>query len=284
MLQGNLSDLPLVDLVKVLTLQNKTGILSLNREFSQAQITFTKSKVYSAYVHHAYVGRPVQFKEGEEALYDLLCWLDGQFSFEISSTLPTVQNVNHTWEYIILEHFRRQDELERSKQDELRLADVCARMAVNPPKQAEITLGWEDWQVLLKVDGHTTFREISQRIRVNLEQVCHVANRLENLALIEVSKSGFANDTVPNINRAAGQANGGWAAKPLLQQTFASQAPRPTSLPKPAPTQPALPPPHYVMTQVAPASMPTNDKPANWDKPKVNRGIISGIMAKIRGL
>ena len=256
-LQGNLGDLPLIDLVQVLSLQNKTGVLSVNRDFSQAQVCFSKSKIYSAFVHHARSKGQMINRQGEDALYDLLGWQDGQFVFELTSMLPADQNVHATWDYIVLEQCRREDEHE---QNVSYLGSLCPQLSLNPPGQAEITLNLDEWQVLLQVNGQNTFKEIASRICKPLDGVVELARKLEKQGLIEpLAVAGRqAASTRFNVDLVK-------ATQPVAYQT------RPQPKPSVRWSAPALTP------ALAGAS-------AQSSAPRVHRGILSGIMAKIRGL
>jgi hypothetical protein len=268
-LQGNLTDLPLIDLMQVLTLQNKTGILSVNRDFSQAQICFNQSRIYSAFSRHT--GRhqhPVDY-QGEVALYDLLSWPDGQFCFELTSSLPGVQNVNVTWNYIVLEYCRRQDELERQKEFE-RLAAQRPRLLPNPPVQAQITLDLEDWQVLLQVNNQLTLQEIASNIRFDLTQVIKITQKLAKQGLLEIDSTIPATQPV-----AVGAGAASWQVNP-------AQTPGWRNSPQ------AQHQPHYLPAerdnQVVHIKVAEGELRPTPARPQVQRGLLSGIMAKIRGL
>lgn len=279
-LQGNLSDLPLIDLVQILTLQDKTGILSINREFSQAQICFTKARICAAHVHQRNRNQPLLHLQGEEALYDLLSWTEGQFNLELTSSLP-ISNVNLSWNYIILEYCRRQDEQERVERMH-KLAMVCPRLLPNPSAQAQITLELEDWQVLLQVNGQLTLHMIASNIRQELGRVLGIAEKLEKQGLLELSsnrpaseQSGFG--TMSPAPRwqpekaLAPTANPGWSgtANPAAANPGWSRTTKPypnTQLPTP----------------VAAGRVVVEENKVV--RPQVQRGLLSGIMAKIRGL
>lgn len=289
-LQGNLTDLPLIDLVQVLTLQNKTGVLSISRDFSQGQVCFSRSKLYSAFVHHTNTHKHL---EGVEALYDLLQWPDGQFNFELTSSLPAVQNVNVNWDYIILEHCRRQDELEQQQAFRKR-ASLRPRLSPNPSAQAEVTLSLEDWQVLLQVNGQVTFEDIARVTRLALDQVLKIGQKLEKQGLIDADSTTPA----PAPGRLGHVSPWQPGAVPSQSQYYSRErqvSESPPSNPRDRIATARLtssPPRHYLPPEPvgreypAPIMAPIMATPVgdSTNRPKVQRGLLSSIMSKIRGL
>ncbi len=271
-LQGNLADLPLIDLVQLLTMQNKTGILSVSRNFSQAQICFSSSRIYSAFVHYTTRNRQQAHLEGEEALYNLLSWPEGQFCFELVSALPRAQNLDINWNHTVLEYCRRQDERERQNRL-LQLASIRPRLVPNPPVRAEITLTLEDWQILLQVNGQASLQDIAANIRQPLEQIVKIAEKLKKQGLIELDS--FIPAEIP---AALGYTAPWQAGKSSYDKnaaiTWAERDSHGSVRQLPAPEAS-----RYVVSTSTP-----RPASAEADKPKVQRGILSGLMAKIRGL
>ncbi|HYF52624.1 MAG TPA: DUF4388 domain-containing protein, partial [Salinarimonas sp.] len=99
-LSGTLSDFPIVDVVQVLSLTQKTGTLKLAKKDQEAGVAIDKGEV-----RHAWVG-PV---EGEDAFYKLLIWDDATFSFE-SGVAPAKTTINTPTMTLLIEGSRRKDE------------------------------------------------------------------------------------------------------------------------------------------------------------------------------
>jgi hypothetical protein len=284
-LQGNLLDLPLIDLVQVLTLQNKTGILSLSQDFSQAQVAFCKSRIYSVFVSHNTPNGVVAYKRGEEALYDLIDWTEGQFTFELTTILPAEQNVQCKWDYIILEHYRRQDEKEQ-KQQISKMLTACPCLVPTPSFQAEINLELDQWRVLFQINGILSVKEIAQNIQQKPEEVACIIDMLMKKGLVELKLDPT---TVPapsyqplqqTTSRRDSQVN---QAKPLsapskpfysLNSSSSTTRTLETFTPL-AQTGPSQAVRHN--SQVADAGEVS-------EKPKVQRGVLANLMARIRGL
>ncbi len=281
-LQGTLSDLPLIDLMQVLTLQNKTGILSISRNFSQAQVCFTKSKLYSAYVHHTGQKGRMVVRQGEDALYDLLEWPDGQFVFELSPAIPAEQNVHQSWDFIILEQCRREDEQLNKQQKITQIAHLRPRVSANPPAQAEITLNLDDWQVLLQIDGRQTVEAIANKLRLDLNVVVERVQKLVNYNLVELHEAEPA-----ALPTAQGREIGRYMQVPTehYQSDYNQGAYTDNQVnyytPPPPPPGPRWVGP-VLSRELVTVGSNESQQPAS--KPKVQRGLLSGIIARIRGL
>lgn len=272
-LQGTLEDLPLVDLIQVLALQNRTGILSLNCDFSQGQLCFNKAKLFSAYVRHQQPGG-VRALEGEEAVFDLLSWASGYFSFEAVAALPSQNNVHKNWDYLILESCRRQDE-QKNQRRLAGAAHIVPKLIPNPPNQASISLKHSEWKLLMRVNGRDTFAEIAQDLRFPLEQVIEIGYELQKVNLLEFLNRQLPATTpvpVPALAAPATAANPlmGWTGQVFSQMTPALASGMPVAANSAGyyPSQPTAPQKSSVVIE----------------KPKVQRSLISSLIAKIRGL
>jgi len=269
-LQGNLTDIPLSDLLQVFVLQNRTGTLYIWQKTCWSEICFNKAVLYSARMWARSEELDVQKVscQGEEAIYALLDWNEGEFSFELTTaSFPPAQNVFSKVPYLILEHERQRDE-QKNGQAHARLASRKPHLVAHPPAQAQISLDLEQWQLLLQINGDLTLEEISYRIRRPLAELTVLVLDLEKKKLIEWEAStpatpkepAFATTTrhnnlpgsSPAKYNAAYNPNGSWAATPARQPVLVGAGPI-LSPAKPAP-------------------------------PKVQRNLLSGVIARIRGI
>ncbi|HEX2910747.1 MAG TPA: DUF4388 domain-containing protein [Chloroflexia bacterium] len=189
-LQGNLSELPIINLVQVLSLQKKTGILSVSYQLAQTQVCFKEARIFSAFMHYSTPTGHKRTLEGEEALFELLSWTVGQFIFEICEDLPPFQNVNTSIDQLILEHCRRQDEQEHLRQRER--FNSIPTLAFNPPAEAQINLSLEEWRSLLLIDGKASIREIAAKNRQEVERIFCLVQGLEKRGLVELKAAPMA--------------------------------------------------------------------------------------------
>ncbi len=100
-IEGNLAQIPLVDLLQILAVNRKSGKLALEREGERAEIVLENGRVVDARTRHA---------EGEKALYRLLTLREGQFAFVPGAT-PAEPRIDRKVEELVLEGLRQSDEV-----------------------------------------------------------------------------------------------------------------------------------------------------------------------------
>ncbi len=107
--QGNLKDLAVADLIQHNCQDNKTGKILIQNTAGNASLYLKDGQV----VHAALNGQ-----EGEEVIYQILCWNEGSFILETGISAPAV-TITRNWSSLLLEGARRLDENNsiRSKSD-----------------------------------------------------------------------------------------------------------------------------------------------------------------------
>jgi DNA-binding response OmpR family regulator len=120
-IEGNLAQIPLVDLLQILSVNRKTGRLSVEREGEKAEIALQEGRVVDASM-----GAVV----GEKALWRLLTRREGQFAF-VPGGAPTEDRIGRKVEELVLEGLRQADEVARLLPDLPAPQDVLER-AVHP--------------------------------------------------------------------------------------------------------------------------------------------------------
>ena len=102
-IEGGLSQLPLADLLQILSVNRRTGRLVLSNGHLRGELQLSS-------------GRPVNARtaevEGEKALFRLLSWKEGQFTFA-PGPAPARTKIDRTMEDALLEGARQSDERER---------------------------------------------------------------------------------------------------------------------------------------------------------------------------
>ena len=99
-LYGKFSDLSLVDVLQLLIMNKKTGVLTITRDGEKAELYFDDGKMLHA-----------EYKQfvGEEAVYNLGEWKEGVFRFERTevNVTPTIHTVTMN---LLMEYCRITDE------------------------------------------------------------------------------------------------------------------------------------------------------------------------------
>jgi DNA-binding response OmpR family regulator len=102
-IEGNLAQIPLVDLLQILSVNRKSGRLTLEREGERAAIALREGRVIDAAVG------PIG---GEKALFRLLTRREGQFGF-LPGHDATPERIERKMDELVLEGLRQADEVAR---------------------------------------------------------------------------------------------------------------------------------------------------------------------------
>jgi len=100
--EGNLRNISLTNLVQILCLEQRQVGLMINHQSERGAIYFDSGDIV-----HATAGS----LEGEDAVYQLLSWLDGSFS--IGNLTAPRRTINARWDQLMMEGAKRLDEFER---------------------------------------------------------------------------------------------------------------------------------------------------------------------------
>ncbi|HEX9242819.1 MAG TPA: DUF4388 domain-containing protein [Anaeromyxobacter sp.] len=167
-IEGNLAQIPLVDLLQILAVNRKTGRLALEREGERAEIALEEGKVVDARTRHA---------EGEKALFRLLALREGQFAFVPGAT-SAEPRIQRRVEELVLEGLRQADET-AALLPSLPLPGDLLELAVDP---SEIPQGLHPVtaEVVALLRAPTPFHEVVDRCSAtDLEAMSAVAALLE---------------------------------------------------------------------------------------------------------
>ena len=98
--RGNLRDLTLSSLISINCNELSQARLRIQRNGDEAELFFASGQIV-----HACVGTA----EGEQAVYEILTWQDGEFELEHDIT-PPKHSVSRSWSGLLLEGTQRLDE------------------------------------------------------------------------------------------------------------------------------------------------------------------------------
>jgi predicted regulator of Ras-like GTPase activity (Roadblock/LC7/MglB family) len=127
-LQGNLNVMAVADLIQHNCQEYKTARLTIEQDGQQAVLYFKDGAVQ----HAALDG-----EQGEEVVYNLLTWSNGNFILEID-ILPPQVSISRSWSGLLLEGARRLDE---KKQEQAFEPNLSAKSQEEPrmaQKRSEI--------------------------------------------------------------------------------------------------------------------------------------------------
>lgn len=105
-IQGNLSHMPLVDILQVLDFNKKEGTVTITHDKEKAIIYVKDGQVYNVTLGKC---------EGEKAIYRIFTWAEGSFVFE-PVKVTVLQKIQVPTGNLLMEGMRQIDEFEKSKQ------------------------------------------------------------------------------------------------------------------------------------------------------------------------
>ncbi|CAN5533741.1 hypothetical protein BH20ACT21_BH20ACT21_16110 [soil metagenome] len=151
----------------------------------------------------------------EDAIFDLMRWDRGEFSWQPDVAVATEVTLNLTVEDLIMEASRRLDEMELI-QDQIPSPEAVMVMAAEAPRTgARITIAPEEWGVLVLVDGRRTVAEVASRSTIDDERAFKVLHGLARAGLIELrTKRGLAHTgrgLGPSAASGEGRRGFGWS-------------------------------------------------------------------------
>jgi hypothetical protein len=175
-LEGNLDQLSLPDILRLLIQGKKTGRLSLSNERNSGEVFITGGRIA-----HAVAG----IEDGEAALYDMITWLQGRFRFEpdVQSPYDTMTTETETILRESERRFREMEEIRRFIPDEDALFQISASGS-----HTAVSLQPQEWQVLAQVNGQRNASDIANVIGMEKLDVLKILARLESGKLLEVAK------------------------------------------------------------------------------------------------
>src|SRR5688500_3649814 len=148
--QGSLKELPLPDIIQLVSVSGKTGVFELRRNGDSTGEIYLRG----GQIVHAHVGD----LQGEEAVYQLAIWPEGDFVFTpgTETQLTTIQKSNTN---LLMEAARRIDEWQvlSKRIPSTRLVPVFT----NQGAATSVSLTPQEWAVICKIDERRSSEEIA---------------------------------------------------------------------------------------------------------------------------
>lgn len=174
--QGSLKELPLPDIIQLVSVSGKTGVFTLRNGADNGEIFLRKGQIA-----HATVGALA----GEEAVYELAIWREGDFVFEpgreTETTSITRSNTN-----LLMEAARRIDEWQvlSKRIPSTRLVPVFTEQGVN----TSVSLTPQEWGVIVKIDERRSIDEIAIGLSASPFEVCKLLYGLITSGLVNLKE------------------------------------------------------------------------------------------------
>ncbi len=208
--QGSLAELHLPDIIQLISVSGKSGVFHLVDGPHQGQIYLHDGKIVHAQLDDT---------AGEEAVYALAIWSQGEFKFEhgVTTDQKTISKSNTN---LLMEAARRLDEW-RVLSKKIPSTDHIPEFVVQEHREGQINLNTSEWLILSKIDGQRSIKQMAAASGLSVFDVSKILYGLVATALIRLRDPG------PAAARAAAA-----AARPA-PASAAPPSPKPAA---PAPT------------------------------------------------
>jgi len=175
-LDGNLEDFPLADVLQLINMGSRTGLLSITTDDVTAQIWFERGQAV-----HAEVGD----MDGEKAVYETFNWREGRFTFD-TDAVTQLKTIDLDCQNLIMEAVRRLDEWTKLRKVVPR-SDYIVSFAAGPgDKTGNITLQAHEWKVLSLVNGELSVAALAEKTGFSELKTTQITFTLIESGLLEV--------------------------------------------------------------------------------------------------
>jgi hypothetical protein len=148
--QGSLAELHLPDIIQLISVSGKTGVFHLTDGALRGEIYLNEGKIVHAQIEET---------SGEEAVYALAIWRQGEFRFDPGPATEqktiTKSNTN-----LLMEAARRLDEW-RVLSKKIPSTDLVPEFVVQENREGQINLNTSEWLILSKIDGQRSVKAIA---------------------------------------------------------------------------------------------------------------------------
>jgi len=175
--QGSLKELPLPDIIQLVSVSGKTGRFTLTRDAERGYI-FLKS----GQMVHALVGELI----GEEAIYALAIWNHGEFQFEpgVEADRQTITKSNTN---LLMEAARRLDEW-RVLSKKVPSIEYVPELLTRENRHEQITLNPQEWMIVTRIDGRRSIVDIGKTLNLSSFDVAKILYGMVTSELVALKK------------------------------------------------------------------------------------------------
>ena len=153
-LQGSLSELPLPDVIQLVSVSGKTGAFEIQGEHEAGRIFLRDGQIVDALV-----GR----LRGDSAVYEMAIWSQGSFVFrpgeETEQVTVHISNAN-----LMMEAARRLDEW-RVLSRKIPSLDLVPYFTTRDQGVDQVTLSPQEWILVTRIDGEHSIEEIADQLK-----------------------------------------------------------------------------------------------------------------------
>jgi hypothetical protein len=175
--QGSLKELPLPDIIQLVSVSGKTGKFTLTRDSDRGFIYLKNGQMV-----HAMVADLI----GEEAIYALAIWNQGEFQFNPSEE-PDRQTITKSNTNLLMEAARRLDEW-RVLSKKIPSVDHVPELMARDNRHEQVTLNPHEWMLITKIDGNRSIAEIGRTLNISSFDVAKILYGMITGELVQLKK------------------------------------------------------------------------------------------------
>lgn len=175
--QGSLKELPLPDIIQLVSVSGKTGKFTLTRDADRGFIYLKNGQMV-----HAVVSDLI----GEEAIYALAIWNQGEFQFSPGEE-PDRQTITKSNTNLLMEAARRLDEW-RVLSKKIPSVDHVPELLARENRHEQVTLNPQEWMLITRIDGHRSISEIGRTLNVSSFDVAKILYGMITGELVHLKK------------------------------------------------------------------------------------------------
>lgn len=179
--QGSLSELPLPDVIQLVSSSGKTGCFHLTDGDIKGQIYIQEGRIVHAQVEDL---------SGEEAVYQLAIWSRGEFFFETGAGVAA-NTITKTNTNLLMEAARRLDEW-RVLQKKVPSMELVPEFVIPEGREGQINLNTSEWLILSKIDGRRSIKAIANASSHSTFDACKILYGLIATNLIRLKEAPTA--------------------------------------------------------------------------------------------
>lgn len=175
--QGSLKELPLPDIIQLVSVSGKTGKFTLTRDADRGYIYLKNGQMV-----HALVGDLI----GEEAIYALAIWNAGEFQFNPGEE-PDRQTITKSNTNLLMEAARRLDEW-RVLSKKIPSVEYVPELLARENRHEQVTLNPQEWMLITKIDGQRSIIDIGRALNMSSFDVAKILYGMITGELVSLKK------------------------------------------------------------------------------------------------
>jgi hypothetical protein len=184
-LQGSLSELPLPDVIQLVSVSGKTGAFEIQCDEAEGKIYLRDGQIIDALV-----GR----LRGDSAVYEMAIWSQGNFSFNPGEESEQI-TIHMSNASLMMEAARRLDEW-RVLSRKIPSLDLVPYFTSREQGADQVTLSPQEWILVTRIDGELTIEEIADELKWAPFDVSKLLFGMITTGLVALGYPGDASDGI----------------------------------------------------------------------------------------